>query len=271
MRVEVVTLFPELIRAGLRFGILGRALERQLLEVGTEDPRAYASDVHRTVDDRPYGGGPGMVLKPEPLLAAIAAAAARVPKGAPRILLSAQGERFDQGLAAALAREPGLVLVAGRYEGVDERVLIAGIDREISIGDYVLSGGEIPALAVIDAVARLLPGVLGDERSNVEESFATGLLDWPHYTRPESFAGLAVPAVLASGHHADIRRWRLKEAVGRTWLRRPDLIVRHGLTPEASALLEEFLAERRLSRAVATEGDGHEQDHSGHRKGADDA
>jgi len=258
VRVEVVTLFPELVRTALEFGILGRALERQLLEVGTEDPRAHTSDAHRTVDDRPYGGGPGMVLKPEPMLAAIAAAASRLPAGAPRILLSAQGERFDQALAAELARQPGFVLVAGRYEGVDERVLVAGIDREISIGDYVLSGGEIPALAVIDAVARLLPGVLGDERSNVEESFTAGLLDWPHYTRPETFAGLAVPPVLASGHHADIRRWRLKEAVGRTWLRRPDLIVRHGLTREASALLEEFLAERQVSRAAATEGDGHE-------------
>ncbi len=271
MRIEVVTLFPEMIRAALPFGILGRALERRLLEVGTEDPRGHTSDPHRTVDDRPYGGGPGMVLKAGPLLAAIAAAAVRLPAGVPRILLSAQGARFEQATAAELAALPGFVLVAGRYEGVDERVMGIGIDRELSIGDYVLSGGELPALAVIDAVARLLPGVLGDERSSGEESFAAGLLDWPHYTRPERFAGRAVPAVLASGHHANIRRWRLKEAAGRTWLRRPDLIVRYGLTSEASGLLEEFLAERQQSRTAATEGDGHEQDHSGHRKSTDDA
>jgi tRNA (guanine37-N1)-methyltransferase len=220
--------------------------------------------VHRTVDDRPYGGGPGMVLKPEPLAAAIGAAAARLPAGSPRILLSAQGERFEQRLALELAALPGLLLVAGRYEGVDERLLGRVVEREVSIGDFVLSGGEIPALAVIDAVTRLLPGALGDERSSREESFADGLLEGPHYTRPEVFEGLAVPAVLASGHHADIRRWRLKQAVGRTWERRPDLIVRHGLSREASALLEEFLAERQASRTAGTAGDTHEQDHSGH-------
>ncbi len=264
MRIEVVTLFPEMIRTALRFGVVGRAVERGLLTVSTEDPRAHTSDPHRTVDDRPYGGGPGMVLKPEPLIAAITAAAARIEGRAPRVLLSAQGAPFEQAMAAEFAGLSGIILVAGRYEGVDERVIGMAVDREISMGDYVLSGGEIPALAVIDAVARLLPGALGDERSTLEESFAAGLLDWPHYTRPEIYAGRAVPPVLASGHHADIRRWRLKEAVTRTWLRRPDLIVRHGLTSEASALLEEFLAERRSSRAVATEGNGHEQDHTGH-------
>jgi tRNA (guanine37-N1)-methyltransferase len=214
------------------------------LSVGTEDPRAHTSDPHRTVDDRPYGGGPGMVLKPEPVLTAIEAARARLPEGSPRIYLSAQGERFGQRQAEQLAGLPGFVLVAGRYEGLDERAVVLGIDRELSIGDYVLSGGELPALVVIDAVARLLPGALGDERSSVEESFAAGLLDWPHYTRPEVFAGQAVPQVLLSGNHADIRRWRLGQAVARTWQRRPDLIAANGLAPEASRLLNEFLTAR---------------------------
>lgn len=244
MRIEVVTLFPEMIRSALAFGVIGRALERGLAAVGTEDPRAHTCDVHRTVDDRPYGGGPGMVLKPEPLAAAIAAAQARLPQGSPRLCLSAAGERFGQRHARDLAALPGFLLVAGRYEGVDERVLTTSIDREISIGDFVLSGGEIPALAVIDAVVRLLPGALGDERSNVEESFDQGLLDWPHYTRPVEFAGLAVPEVLQRGNHAQIARWRLKQAVARTWERRPDLIVEGRLSPEASRLLDEFLAER---------------------------
>jgi tRNA (guanine37-N1)-methyltransferase len=244
LHIEVVTLFPEMVRGALRFGVVGRALERGLLQLGTEDPRVHTQDVHRTVDDRPYGGGPGQVLKPEPMLAAIGAAHARAPAGSLRVCLSAQGVPFDQGQARELAQLPGLVLIAGRYEGLDERVIELGVDRELSIGDYVLSGGELPALAVIDAVARLLPGALGDERSSVEESFAAGLLDWPHYTRPESFAGREVPPVLSSGRHADIRRWRLKQAVARTWLRRPDLIAAHALSAEASELLNEFLSER---------------------------
>jgi len=230
MKIEVVTLFPEMVAGALGFGIVGRAVERGLLSVGTEDPRNHTSDVHRTVDDRPYGGGPGMVLKPEPLLAAIRAAHARLPEGSPRIYLSAQGEPLGQAMARELAALPGFLLVAGRYEGLDERVVELGIDRELSIGDYVLSGGELPAL--------------GDERSNVEESFVAGLLDWPHYTRPELFEGLAVPSVLLSGNHADIRRWRLERAVIRTYGRRPDLIARGGLAPEASRLLSEFLAAR---------------------------
>jgi tRNA (guanine37-N1)-methyltransferase len=244
VKVEVVTLFPEMISGALKFGIVGRAIERGLLSVGTEDPRTHASDAHRTVDDRPYGGGPGMVLKPEPMLAAIEAARGRVPQGSPRIYLSAQGEPFRQKVAEELAGLPGFVLVAGRYEGLDERALLLGVDRELSVGDYVVSGGELPALVVIDAVARLLPGALGDERSNVEESFAGGLLDWPHYTRPEVFAGLPVPPVLLSGNHADIHRWRLAQAVQRTWVRRPDLIAARPLTSEVSRLLNEFLAAR---------------------------
>jgi tRNA (guanine37-N1)-methyltransferase len=242
MKVEVVTLFPQMIAEALRHGIVGRALERGLLTVGTEDPRAHTSDVHRTVDDRPYGGGPGMVLKAEPMLAAIRAAQMRLPEGSPRVCLSAQGQPFSQAMARELAGLAGLLLVAGRYEGLDERVIELGIDRELSVGDYVLSGGELPALTVIDALARLLPGALGDERSSGEDSFSAGLLDWPHYTRPEVFEGRAVPAVLLSGNHADIGRWRLRQAVTRTWLRRPDLIARHGLTSEAQRLLTEFLA-----------------------------
>lgn len=242
MRIEVVTLFPPMIAEALRFGVVGRAVERGVLTVGTEDPRSYTDDVHRTVDDRPYGGGPGMVLKPEPMLAAIRAARSRLPPGSVRICLSAQGERFTQALAGELAGLPGMVLVAGRYEGLDERIIELGVDRELSIGDFVLSGGELPALAVIDAVARLLPGVLGDERSSGEDSFAAGLLDWPHYTRPEVYEGRAVPAVLLSGHHADIARWRLGEALARTWRRRPELLRARPLTGEQQRLLNEFLA-----------------------------
>jgi tRNA (guanine37-N1)-methyltransferase len=242
VRIEVVTLFPQMIRQAVEFGIVGRALERGLLELGVEDPRAHTVNAHRTVDDRPYGGGPGMVLKPEPMLAAIRAAHTRLPAGSPRICLSAQGELFGAPQARELAVLPGFLLIAGRYEGIDERVMTLGVDRELSIGDYVLSGGELPALVIVDAVARLLPGALGDERSSVEDSFVAGLLDWPHYTRPEVFEGLAVPQVLLSGDHADIRRWRLEQAVGRTWLRRPDLIVREALTAEAARVLDEFLA-----------------------------
>ena len=242
MQIEVVTLFPQMITEALRFGVVGRALLSGRLAVGTEDPRDHTHDVHRTVDDRPYGGGPGMVLKPEPMLAAIRAAVARLPAGSPRVCLSAQGERFTQAHARELAERPGLLLVAGRYEGMDERVIELGIDRELSVGDYVLSGGELPALTVIDALARLLPGVLGDERSSELDSFSQGLLDWPHYTRPDVFEGLAVPKVLLSGNHADIDRWRLAQAVARTWRRRADLILGRALSPEAQRLLDEFLA-----------------------------
>ncbi len=265
MHIEVVTLFPEMVRAALAYGIVGRALERGLARVGTEDVRAHTSDPHRTVDDRPYGGGPGMVLKPEPLLGAIRAAHARLPAGSPRICLSAQGELFDQRRAQELAALPGFLLVAGRYEGIDERVIELGIDRELSIGDFVLSGGEVPALAVIDAVVRLLPGALGDARSSVEESFAEGLLDWPHYTRPEVFEGRQVPEVLLSGNHAAIRRWRLAQSAARTWMRRPDFIVRHGLAAEASRMLNEFLAARAAGGPVV-EGESHEQDRPGNRE-----
>jgi tRNA (guanine37-N1)-methyltransferase len=241
MKIEVVTLFPRMIAEALGFGIVGRALTRGLLQVGTEDPRAHTSDVHRTVDDRPYGGGPGMVMKPEPLVAAIRAAHARLPPGSPRVYLSAQGERFTQRTAAEFAQLPGLLLLAGRYEGIDERVVELGIDRELSLGDYVVSGGELPALVVIDALARLLPGALNDERSSAEDSFAHGLLDWPHYTRPEVFEGRAVPAVLLSGDHADIGQWRHRQALVRTLLRRPEMLSAAQRT-EAQVAMNEFQA-----------------------------
>jgi tRNA (guanine37-N1)-methyltransferase len=249
MHIEVVTLFPALIEQALGHGVLGRAIERGLLTVGTVDPRSFTHDAHRTVDDRPYGGGPGMVLKPEPLCEAIAAAAGRVPIGSARVALSAQGQLLTQARVAQWARQSGLVLVAGRYEGIDERVLELSVDQEISIGDYVLSGGEMPALVLIDALARLLPGALGCARSSVEESFDTGLLDWPHYTRPEIYQGRRVPQVLSSGDHAAIRRWRIKQSIGRTWLRRPELMGKAPLDTEHRKLLEEFLLEQRMSAA----------------------
>jgi tRNA (guanine37-N1)-methyltransferase len=243
LQIEVVSLFPEMIREALRHGIVGRALQRGLLTVGTEDPRAHTSDVHRTVDDRPYGGGPGMVMKPEPLCAAIRAARARLPAGATTVALSAQGQVLTQQRVRGLGASGGLVLVAGRYEGIDERVLESEVDLELSIGDYVLSGGELPALVLVDALARLLPGALGDERSAQQESFSAGLLDWPHYTRPEDYAGRRVPAVLLGGDHAAIDRWRLKQALGRTWQRRPELLERLELDAQRAALLQEFMKE----------------------------
>ena len=244
MLIEVVTLFPEMIRESLLHGVVGRAQRRELLQVSTEDPRRHTADVHHTVDDRPYGGGPGMVMKPEPLSAAIGAARARVPAACPVVALTAQGERLTQQRVRELAGHAGLVLVAGRYEGMDERVLESEVDLELSIGDYVLSGGELPALVLIDALARLLPGALGDERSAQQDSFNAGLLDWPHYTRPEEFAGRRVPAVLLSGDHAAIERWRRKQALGRTWLRRRELLDGVELGAEAQALLQEFLQEQ---------------------------
>lgn len=240
MRIEVVTLFPPLVEAGLGAGVVGRAVAAGRVTVGLENPRSFADDPHRTVDDRPFGGGPGMVLKAEPLAKALSAARARLPAAAPVIGLSAQGRPFDQAKARQLAGLEGFALVAGRYEGIDQRVTDALIDEEVSIGDYVLSGGELPALIVIDAVARLLPGVLGDAQSAAEDSFGDGLLDWPHYTRPEVWEGRPVPPVLLGGNHAAIRRWRLMQALGRTWQRRPDLLARRALTPDERALLEEY-------------------------------
>jgi tRNA (guanine37-N1)-methyltransferase len=240
MRIAVVTLFPEMLREALTHGVVGRAVARDVVEVGYFDPRDYTHDVHRTVDDRPYGGGPGMVLKVEPLRDAVRAARASMPPGTRAVYLGADGARFEQKRAREAAVWPGLILVAGRYEGVDERFLAREIDEEWSIGDYVLTGGELPALVVIDAIARLLPGALGSAESALQESFSDGLVDWPHYTRPVSVDGQDVPEVLASGDHAAIRRWRLKQALGRTWLRRPELLERRGMSSEERALLDEF-------------------------------
>src|ERR1700727_2484103 len=244
MRIGVVTLFPVMIREALAHGVVGRAMERGVIEVECFDPRDFATDVHRTVDDRPYGGGPGMVLKVEPLRAALRGAISSLPQGSRRVYLGADGRRFEQGLAREACGWPGLVLVAGRYEGVDERFIEQEVDEQWSIGDYVLSGGELPALVVIDAIARLLPGTLGSSESALQESFSDGLVDWPHYTRPQDLEGREVPAVLASGDHAAIHRWRLRQALGRTWLRRPELLERRGMSDEERDLLEEFKNER---------------------------
>jgi len=247
VRIVVVTLFPEFVEHALRYGVLGRAIERGVLVVETIDPRQYATNVHRTVDDRPYGGGPGMVLKAEPLALAMDEAMRRAP-GARRIYLAADGRPVTQAKVAELAGLESMVLVAGRYEGVDERFVEACVEESLSIGDVVLSGGELPSLVVIDAVARLLPGTLGDAESAVQESFADGLLDWPHYTRPETWAGRAVPAVLVGGNHAAIERWRRKQALGRTHERRPDLLGRRGLDERERALLDEYMAEQDATR-----------------------
>jgi tRNA (guanine37-N1)-methyltransferase len=225
----------------LRFGVTGRAAERGLLRVGTSNPRDHAGDARKTVDDRPYGGGPGMVMKADTLCAAIEAARGRTGEGATVIHLSPQGRPLDQAALKRLSRETALVLIAGRYEGVDERVIEAEVDEELSIGDYVLSGGELPALVVIDALARLIPGALGDEDSAAQDSFMQGLLDCPHYTRPEEIDGRRVPEVLLSGDHAAIRRWRMQQMLGRTWQRRPELLKELKLSEEQEALLEEFI------------------------------
>jgi tRNA (guanine37-N1)-methyltransferase len=243
MRIEFVTLFPQQVLGLAGFGVIGRAVERGLVELGSVNPRDFAADVHRTVDDRPYGGGPGMVMKVEPLREAIQTARRGLPAGSPCVVMSAQGRVLDEDLVVELASRPGLVLVAGRYEGPDERLIELEADYEVSIGDFVLTGGELPAMVVADAVARRIPGVLGDTESASQDSFAEGLLDCPHYTRPEEIGGLGVPPVLLSGDHAAIRRWRLKQSLGRTWQRRPELLGRATLNNEQQALLDEYIAE----------------------------
>lgn len=248
MHMQVVSLFPEMIKNIVEFGVVGRAVQRELLEVHCINPRDYTVDAHRTVDDRPYGGGPGMVLKYEPVAAALREARRTMPAGGKIICLSPQGKVFDQSIAQQLAELPGLVLLAGRYEGIDERLIEGEIDEELSLGDFVLSGGEVAAMAVIDAVTRLLPGVLGDEESAVQDSFTDGLLDHPHYTRPEEVAGMRVPDVLLSGDHARIARWRLKQALGRTLARRPDLIKKLELSQEQKLLLDEYLDEQAANK-----------------------
>ncbi len=242
MRVDLVTLFPQMVNDLLGYGVTGRALESGVFELGVWNPRDYTQDRHRTVDDRPYGGGPGMLMKIEPLRQAIAVARQANP-AAKVVYMSPQGRRFDQPLAREAAQRPGLILVAGRYEGIDERLVELEIDEEWSIGDYVLSGGETAAMVVVDAVTRLLPGVLGHQDSAEQDSFSVGLLDCPHYTRPENYQGLQVPPVLLSGDHAAIRRWRLKQSLGRTWLRRPDLLQDMSLDKQQQQLLDEFIQE----------------------------
>ncbi len=244
---DVVTLFPEMFEAVTGSGVTGRARERGLFDVMLWNPRDFAANSHRTVDDRPYGGGPGMVMMVEPLEKAVAAARQRQRSAGAResrvVHLNPQGRLLNHRRVMEFAGLQGVVLLAGRYEGVDERLIERAVDDEISIGDYVLSGGELAAMVVMDSIVRQLPGALGDADSAEQDSFVNGLLDCPHYTRPEVYAGAAVPPVLLSGNHAEIARWRLKQALGRTWKRRPDLLERRALTDDERALLEEYKRE----------------------------
>ncbi|MCR9105171.1 MAG: tRNA (guanosine(37)-N1)-methyltransferase TrmD [Gammaproteobacteria bacterium] len=244
MQIALVTLFPEMFDAVIEYGVTGRAIKQGLVRLDCINPRDFTADEHRTVDDRPYGGGPGMVMKAEPLQQAIEAARNCAGPDARVIYLSPQGRRLDNNAVTALARRQGMILLSGRYEGVDERLVEAEVDEELSIGDYVLSGGELAAMVVIDAVARQVEGVLGHEQSAEEDSFANGLLDCAHYTRPESWQGKSVPEVLLSGNHELIRRWRLKQSLGRTWERRRGLLQTRSLTSEENELLAEYLRER---------------------------
>ena len=242
MRVDVVTLFPDMIRACCRYGIPRIAIEKGLLDLHTWNPRDYASNRHRKVDDRPYGGGPGMVMQVQPLADTIEVA--RAQGDGPVMYLSPQGRRLDQVAVRRFAELPHMILLAGRYEGIDERIVEQYVDEEWSVGDYVLSGGEPAALVCIDALARLLPGALGDGESALQDSFMDGLLDYPHYSRPEVVNGKAVPSVLLGGNHAEIERWRMKQSLGRTWQRRPDLLEQMTLGEEQKALLAEFIREQ---------------------------
>ena len=250
LQFDVVTLFPEMFDAITECGVTGRACERGAYQFVAWNPRDFAVNAHRTVDDRPYGGGPGMVMMPEPLGKAVTAASQRQRSAGvecPRVLhLSPQGRLLDHARVVELAGEAGLVLLAGRYEGVDERLLEHLKVEEVSIGDYVLSGGELAAMVLMDSVIRQLPGVLGDAESAVQDSFVNGLLDCPHYTRPEVYEGRTVPAVLLSGNHAGIARWRSKQALGRTWLRRPELLAQRSLTQDEQELLAEFRRESQV-------------------------
>tara|TARA_R110002110_G_scaffold283709_3_gene497858 strand:- start:571 stop:1314 length:744 start_codon:yes stop_codon:yes gene_type:complete len=245
MNINVVTLFPEMFTAVAESGITGRAVTNGLVNLSFTNPRDFTEDKHRTVDDKPYGGGPGMLMKVAPLKAAISAAKQQAMGNDCQVIyLSPQGKPLTQEILTNLARRQALVLVAGRYEGIDERLIEQEVDAEYSIGDYVLSGGELPAMVLIDGITRLQPGAVGDDQSVQEDSFSAGLLDHPHYTRPEMVEGLEVPAVLLGGNHAEIKRWRLKQALGRTALRRPDLMEQRELSAEEQKLLAEFLAEQ---------------------------
>ncbi len=241
MRFDVITLFPELVASVVSGGVTGRAMERSIIGLKSWNPRDFSTDVHRTVDDRPYGGGPGMVMKADCLLQAIRAARQENPGKV--VYLSPQGMPLNQQLVRQFATEDNLILLCGRYEGIDERIIELEVDMECSIGDYVLSGGELGAMVLIDAVTRLLPGTLGHDDSAAQDSFFDGLLDCPHYTRPDELEGLSVPAVLKSGNHADIARWRKQQALGRTWQRRPDLLKARQLTVSEQALLDDYINE----------------------------
>ena len=239
----VISLFPEMFRALTEFGVSGRAVKQEKIQVECWNPRDFTHDNYQTVDDRPYGGGPGMLMKIQPLQDAIRAAKTDAGDGAKVIYLSPQGRKLDQNGVLELAQRDKLILVAGRYEGIDERLIQNEIDEEWSLGDFVLSGGELPAMTLMDAVIRLVPGVLGHDQSAQQDSFMDGLLDCPHYTRPEVYEGQAVPEVLLSGNHEKIRQWRLKQSLGRTWQRRPDLLDALELTNEQQRLLTEYLRE----------------------------
>ena len=247
MQLDVITLFPQMLEAVTAVGVTGRARERELYRLAAWNPRDFARDAYRTVDDRPYGGGPGMVMMAQPLAEALAAARERQHSAGVKVSrvihLTPQGKVLDHRMVMGLAALEGMVLIAGRYEGIDERLIEREIDEEISIGDYVISGGELAAMVMIDAVVRQLPGVLGDAESASQDSFVNGLLDCPHYTRPEDYEGQKVPPVLLSGNHAEIGRWRLKQALGRTWRRRPELLERRALSAQEQKLLEEYQQE----------------------------
>lgn len=245
MRIDVITLFPHMFASLTEYGVAGRALERGLIQLGLWNPRDFTLDKHRCVDDRPYGGGPGMVMQCQPLTDALKAAqaASLTQQQRPVIYLSPQGRRLDQQGVQDLTQGQGLILIAGRYEGIDQRFIDAYVDEEWSIGDYVLSGGELAAMVMIDAMARLMPGALGHEESAKFDSFSAGLLDCPHFTRPEEVHGLRVPEVLMSGDHRAIERWRRKQGLGRTWLKRPDLLAKLDLNAEQQQLLAEFVNE----------------------------
>ncbi|MDO4627428.1 MAG: tRNA (guanosine(37)-N1)-methyltransferase TrmD [Pasteurellaceae bacterium] len=247
MWLGIISLFPEMFKAITEFGVTGRAVKQNLLQVQCFNPRDYTHDKHKTVDDRPYGGGPGMLMMVQPLRDAILAAKNVAGDGVKVIYLSPQGRKLNQSGVKTLSQNEKLILVCGRYEGIDERLIQTEIDEEWSIGDYVLTGGEIPAMALIDAVARFIPGVLGKQASAEEDSFATGLLDCPHYTRPETLDGLTVPAVLMSGNHEHIRQWRLKQSLARTWQRRPELLESLALTDEQIKLLQQIKADSSIS------------------------
>lgn len=243
MQFGIISIFPEMFQALTEQGVTGRAVTSGLVSIDCWNPRDFTTDRHQTVDDRPYGGGPGMVMKVEPLAQAIDAAKAKLGSQSKVIYLSPQGRKLDQAGAEELAKQDGLIFLAGRYEGVDERLIQTQVDEEWSIGDYVLSGGELAAMVMMDSIIRLVPGVLGHELSAVEDSFVDGLLDCPHYTRPDNYDGEQVPSILLSGDHKKIKQWRLKQALGRTWQRRPDLLEQRPLDKNEQVLLQEFIRE----------------------------